>query len=238
MSAGSHEILGSEFALRHWNKQMASRYEIAKAFFDVLAASALLLVVLPIVLVALILVRLTSRGSPIYRQRRVGRNGSPFTILKIRSMHSNSETDGPTWAVPGDQRVTLVGRFLRRSHIDELPQLINVIRGEMSLIGPRPERPELIAQLERALPGYHLRHKVRPGISGLAQVLQAPDTDLASVSRKLKYDIHYVDRLSLFLDAKIAVATALLFLAIPGRRIAALLRFPFHEPDLSLLLSR
>ncbi len=125
--------------------------------------------------------------------------------------------------IPGDDRVTPIGRLLRCSHLDELPQLINVIRGEMSLIGPRPERPELIAQLERALPHYHLRHRIRPGISGLAQVLQAPDTDLESVSRKLKYDIYYVDRLSFSLDARIWIATCCFSWVFRGAAIAGLI---------------
>jgi lipopolysaccharide/colanic/teichoic acid biosynthesis glycosyltransferase len=189
----------------------------------------LFVVFLPVILVAMILVRVTSSGSPIYTQKRVGQNGLQFTIYKIRSMYVDSEVYGPRWSLPGDRRVTPIGQLLRWSHLDELPQLYNVIRGEMSLIGPRPERPELIAQLERALPHYHLRHTVRPGISGLAQVLQAPDTDLGSVGRKLKYDLHYVDRMSFFLDARIYLATILLFLGISGRSIAGMMRFPYEE---------
>lgn len=228
MSTASHEIYGSETASRLWDKSATSRYEPAKRVFELLLATILLVVLSPVILVALVLVRMTSPGPPIYRQKRVGQNGLHFTIYKIRSMYVESEVHGPRWCLPGDQRVTPVGRFLRWSHIDELPQLINVIRGEMSLIGPRPERPELIAQLEHALPHYHLRHLVRPGISGLAQVLQAPDTDLASVGRKLKYDIHYVDRMSFSLDARIYIATILLFLRIPSRSIARIMRFPYE----------
>lgn len=232
MSAASHEIRGSEVTFRAWEKPTVSRYELAKAVFDRVLATLLLIVFSPMILAAMLLVRLTSSGSPIYTQKRVGLNGLHFTLYKIRSMYVGSEADGPRWSLPGDRRVTPIGHLLRWSHFDELPQLINVIRGEMSLIGPRPERPELIAQLERVLPHYHHRHMVRPGISGLAQVLQAPDTDLASVGRKLKYDIHYVDRMSFFLDARIYVATLLLFLGIPGRMIAEMMGFPYEEPNL------
>lgn len=196
----------------------------------------LLVVLSPLILLALILVRATSSGSPIYSQRRVGQNGLHFTIYKIRSMYVDSEVHGPRWSLPGDQRVTPIGRFLRRSHLDELPQLINVIRGEMSLVGPRPERPELIAQLECALPHYRLRHRIRPGISGLAQVLQMPDTDLSSVRRKLKYDLHYVDSMNLLLDARIYIATILLFFGIPGRLIAGMMRFPYEQLDSELIV--
>jgi lipopolysaccharide/colanic/teichoic acid biosynthesis glycosyltransferase len=232
MSAASHEIHGSKVAFREWERPMVSRYESAKAIFDRLLATLLLVVLSPVILIALVLVRVTSSGSPIYTQRRVGQNGLHFTIYKIRSMYVDSEVNGPRWCIPGDKRVIPIGQFLRWSHLDELPQLINVIRGEMSLIGPRPERPELIAPLERALPHYRLRLMVRPGISGLAQVLQPPDTDLGSVRRKLKYDIHYVDHMSFFLDARIGIATMLLFLGIPGRWIAAMMRFPYEELDL------
>ena len=202
MFGGSREIQGSEVALSVCEGFPTNRYELAKTIFDRVLAIVLLIVLSPAIMLVMLLVRLTSRGSPIYSQQRVGQNGQHFTIYKIRSMYVDSEVDGPRWSLPGDDRVTPIGRLLRSSHFDELPQLINVIRGEMSLIGPRPERPELIAQLEHALPHYHLRHRIRPGISGLAQVLQAPDSDLASVGRKLKYDIYYVDRLSLMLDAR------------------------------------
>ncbi len=232
MSAASQEIHGSKVAFREWERPVASRYELAKAVFDVLFATVLLVVLSPVILIALVLVRFTSSGSPIYTQKRVGQNGLHFTIYKIRTMYQDSEIDGPRWCIRGDRRVTPIGRFLRWSHLDELPQLINMIRGEMSLIGPRPERPELVAQLERALPHYRLRLIIRPGISGLAQVLQAPVTDLGSVRRKLKYDIHYVDHMSVFLDARICIATILLLLGIPCKSIAGMMRFPYEELDL------
>ena len=151
----------------------------------------------------MLLVRLTSRGPAVYTQKRLGYNGRVFTIYKIRTMYLGSEPDGARWSLPGDPRVTPVGRFLRWSHLDELPQLLNVLRGEMSLIGPRPERPEIVAQLEKSLPEYRLRLLVRPGVTGLAQVLQPPDTDLNSVRRKLNFDMYYISRMSPWLDVRI-----------------------------------
>jgi lipopolysaccharide/colanic/teichoic acid biosynthesis glycosyltransferase len=232
MSAASHEIHGCDVTFREWERSAADRYESIKTYLDVFLAAVLLVMLSPLILAAMVLVRLTSKGSPIYKQKRLGENGFPFTIYKIRSMYLDSEVDGLKWSVPGDPRITPVGQLLRWTHIDELPQLINVIRGEMSLIGPRPERPELITQLERALPHYRVRLMVRPGLSGLAQVLQPPDTDVGSVGRKLKYDIYYVDQLSFLLDLRICIGTVLLFLGFPGRWIARLLRFPYERLDL------
>ncbi len=229
MIGGSPEIQGTEVSVRARERFEFDLYELTKTVADRVLALVLLVISSPVIVCSMFLVRLTSSGAPIYTQRRVGHNGRIFTIYKIRSMYVDSEVHGPRWSLPGDKRVTPIGRFLRWSHLDELPQLINVIRGEMSLIGPRPERPELIAQLERVLPNYHLRHRIRPGLSGLAQVLQAPDTDLESVSRKLKYDLYYVDRLSFSLDARIAIATAALFLGLSGATIAQVFSFPFEE---------
>jgi len=225
MTAASHNFNNCEAELHSPAHSELERYEHFKAHLDVFLANVLLVVLSPVILLALLLVRLTSRGPVIYTQQRLGLNAKPFTILKIRSMYLESEVDGPRWCTPGDKRVTPIGRFLRWSHIDELPQLINVRRGEMSLIGPRPERPEIVAKLERSLPHYRQRLSVRPGLTGLAQVLQPPDTDLASVRRKLNYDLFYVDEISLWLDLRISVGTALLFL-LPSSMIASLMGFP------------
>ncbi len=225
MSAASHEIHSYDVVLSDLERPV-ERYESIKSILDVCLAIVVLVVSSPIILLALVLMRVTSKGPAIYTQNRLGLNGTTFTMLKIRSMYLDSERDGPRWSLPGDPRVTLVGRFLRWSHIDELPQLINVIRGEMSLIGPRPERPEIVPQLERSLPHYRLRLLVRPGLTGLAQVLQAPDTDLGTVRRKLNYDIYYVDRMSFWLDLRICIGTILHLMSIPGKYIAPLLRFP------------
>jgi lipopolysaccharide/colanic/teichoic acid biosynthesis glycosyltransferase len=162
----------------------------------------------PLITTAAVLVKLTSRGPVFYSQVRLGLDGRPFRIYKIRSMRQDSEAKtGPCWSVKGDPRVTPVGRFLRWSHIDELPQMWNILVGDMSLIGPRPERPEMVPGLEQALPGYRRRLLVRPGLTGLAQVLLPPDTDLNSVRIKLAHDLCYLKRYSFGLDCRIFVAT-------------------------------
>jgi lipopolysaccharide/colanic/teichoic acid biosynthesis glycosyltransferase len=170
----------------------------------------LTVVALPIMALCAIAVKLASRGPAFYTQTRVGRHGQTFTIYKLRTMIHNCESlTGPRWCVPGDPRVTRLGWFLRVTHLDELPQLLNVLRGEMALVGPRPERPEFIPQLEKALPAYRQRMIVRPGVTGLAQVKLPPDTDLDSVRRKLAHDLYYIERLSLWLDLRLLAGTAL-----------------------------
>ncbi len=185
-------------------------YFVVRRVLDFSAAFVLTLIALPIVALAALAVRFTSRGPAFYTQTRTGRGGATFTIFKLRTMVDKCESlTGPRWTMPGDPRITPIGWFLRRSHIDELPQLLNVLKGEMSLIGPRPERPEFVAELEKALEGYHDRHAVLPGITGLAQVQLHPDTDLESVRRKLVCDRYFVEHVSMWLDGRIAVATVL-----------------------------
>lgn len=191
-------------------------YAAWKRTTDFLAALILFLFTLPITLAAMLAVKLTSRGPALYSQTRLGREGRPFTLYKIRSMSHNCEQrSGIRWCVPGDSRVTPVGRFLRKSKIDELPQLWNVLRGDMSLIGPRPERPEFLPDLEASLSGYRDRLLVRPGLSGLAQVQLPPDTDLNSVRRKLAYDLYYVRQASLVLDLRLMLGTLGYLLRLP-----------------------
>src|SRR5262245_38631483 len=177
---------------------------------DFSAALTLSLIALPIVVLAALAVRLTSRGPSFYTQTRTGRGGVTFTIYKLRTMVDKCESlTGPRWTMPGDPRITPLGWLLRRTHIDELPQLFNVLKGEMSLIGPRPERPEFVHELEASLENYQDRHVVLPGITGLAQVQLPPDTDLESVRRKLVCDRYFVQYLSAWLDCRICVATLL-----------------------------
>jgi len=192
-------------------------YVRCKTVVEFAAALILLVLAAPVILIAGLLVKLTSRGPVFYTQRRVGRHGRMFTIYKIRTMvHDCESLTGPRWAIPGDPRVIRVGQFLRRTHLDELPQLVNVLCGEMSLIGPRPERPEFLPALERALPRYPCRLNVRPGVTGLAQVMLDPDTDLNSVRRKLAHDLHYVEHLSFWLDLRILIRTALKTIGDPA----------------------
>lgn len=205
-------------------------YLAVKAFGDFVLASFLLVVTAPLVLAGMVLVKLTSAGPMLYSQTRLGRNGRPFTLYKIRTMtHQAESLTGARWCTPGDQRVTGVGRWLRKTHLDELPQLWNVLRGEMSLIGPRPERPEFVPQLEQAIPLYRERLQVRPGLTGLAQVQLPPDTDLNSVRAKLAYDLHYVRRVGPWLDVRIALATVLKIVGLPFRWIRAACGFPRFE---------
>lgn len=170
----------------------------------------LLIVALPVIAVAVLAVRATSRGAGIYTQTRLGRGGRHFTIYKVRTMRLDAEAGtGPVWATQNDPRVTLLGRILRKLHIDELPQLWNVVRGDMRLVGPRPERPEIAANLRLVIPGYDGRLAVKPGLTGLAQIHLPPDETVRSVRRKLGYDLAYVRGASAVVDARILVCTAL-----------------------------
>ena len=198
-----------------------------KVVADFVIALVLLVLAAPIILLTLILIKLTSPGPAIYSQTRLGRNGRHYRIYKVRTMVHNCENvTGPRWSTPGDSRITPVGRFLRRTHLDELPQLINVLKCEMSLVGPRPERPEFAVHLRDAVPYYQQRLVVRPGVTGLAQVQLPGDTDLDSVRRKLAYDLYYVQHLSPWLDFKIILSTGLKVLGVPFRRIRRCFRLP------------
>jgi lipopolysaccharide/colanic/teichoic acid biosynthesis glycosyltransferase len=184
-------------------------YSYGKVILDYLFAILLVIPATPIILVSMLVVKLTSRGPAIYTQVRLGKHGQPYHLHKIRTMVDGCERlTGPTWSVPGDPRVTRVGHFLRVTHLDELPQLFNVLRGEMSLVGPRPERPEIVPSLAMVIPSYHQRLLVKPGITGLAQVQLPADTDLDSVRRKLTYDVYYVRRFGLWLDLRLIACTA------------------------------
>jgi lipopolysaccharide/colanic/teichoic acid biosynthesis glycosyltransferase len=212
-----HFTMSSSSELSHSKTgRSAMRPPTWKSAFDFFLSCVLLVATAPIMLLAMALVRLTSRGGVIYAQERLGLGGSSFTIYKIRTMYDDCERlTGPRWSTPGDPRVTPIGRILRSTHIDELPQLVNILRGEMSLVGPRPERPMIVGQLERALPCYRQRLSIRPGVTGLAQVQLPPDTDLEGVRRKLAYDLYYIERGSLWLDVRLIVATALGILKVP-----------------------
>lgn len=202
-------------------------YLAGKATTDCILAALILAWTLPLIVLAMILTRLTSAGPVIFKQVRVGLGGRPFTIYKIRTMRADCEREtGPVWSSGRDPRVTPLGRFLRSTHLDELPQLVNVLRGEMSLVGPRPERPEFVAQLERAIPCYRDRLEVRPGLTGLAQLQLAPDTDLESVRRKLACDLYYIRRASPWLDLRILLSTSWSVSGIPFGVSRVLLGIP------------
>lgn len=205
-------------------------YFAYKRCVDVVIGLLLAILLLPVVLLTAILIVISSPGPAFYTQVRLGRFGKPFVIWKLRTMeHLCEENSGAKWSTNGDYRVTPLGRILRRLHIDEFPQLWNVLRGEMSLVGPRPERPEFFPVLSSAVPHYAQRLMVKPGVTGLAQVYLPPDEDVSGVRRKQLYDLFYIRHVGFTFDLRIIVATALQaigaphflvrpFCLLPGRR--------------------
>jgi sugar transferase (PEP-CTERM system associated) len=190
-----------------------------KRCMDIVLSAALMVVTAPLIIVVGALIGLEGGGSIIYRQERVGYGGRTFTAYKLRSMTRDAEKDGmPTWATANDSRVTKIGRFIRRTRIDELPQLLNVLKGEMSFVGPRPERPEFVAMLTEQIPFYAVRHSVRPGLTGWAQVRYSYGASVEQSVRKLEYDLYYVKNHSLFLDVLILLETIRVVLLGEGAR--------------------
>jgi len=184
------------------------RYRDAKPWFDRIGGATLLVIFAPVIGVCAFLVKLTSKGPAFYAQERVGQGGRIFKIIKLRSMHMDAETHtGPVWAEDDDPRVTCVGCVLRKMHLDELPQLINVVRGEMSLVGPRPERPYFVEQLKGRIPDYEKRFSVKPGITGLAQVRARADRNLRDVRRKIKLDAMYIRNMCWLVDFVVMLKT-------------------------------
>ena len=203
----------------------ASSYFGLKFVLDRVIGSIMLVLALPVIGMLIVLIRLTSRGPGVFQQLRVGKGGRVFMMYKLRSMRVDAEAaTGPTWSVNGaDPRVTRLGYWLRRLHLDELPQLINVARGEMSLVGPRPERPEFVHVLVGQIPGYLNRLTVAPGITGLAQINLPPDSDFDSVRRKLVLDLDYVRTATGWLDLRIVFCTTLRMVWIKGPLVTRLL---------------
>jgi exopolysaccharide biosynthesis polyprenyl glycosylphosphotransferase len=181
--------------------------EAAKRALDVMVSLVVLVVGLPLWLIVCLLIKLESPGPVLYVQERVGRDGRLFNIVKFRSMRANAEQEGPQWAGRKDPRVTHVGKILRQLHIDEIPQMLNVLTGDMSLIGPRPERPVFVKKLAKEIPLYLRRLKVRPGITGWAQVKHKYDDSVDDVKMKVKYDLFYIENMSLRMDFKIILST-------------------------------
>lgn len=191
----------------------------AKRAFDLIVSTLLLILCLPILLAAALFIWLESGLPVLYRQERVGQGGRAFTLYKLRSMRADAERDGgPRWAAAEDDRTTRVGRILRNFRIDELPQLINVLKGEMSFVGPRPERPVFVDQLVKQIPYYSLRYSVKPGITGWAQVRYAYGGSVDDAVEKLQYDLYYVKNHSLFMDVMILFATVEVVLWGKGAR--------------------
>lgn len=205
----------------------SSVYPALKQLGDLVGALLLLLPCFPVMMLAAVATKLTSPGPAFYWQTRLGRHGRPFRICKIRTMVHNAEAvTGAVWSQAHDPRVTPLGRFLRRSHIDEFPQLFQVIAGHMSLIGPRPERPEFVQRLQWDVPDYLERMQVKPGVTGLAQLVLPPDTELEDVRRKVQCDLYYIDHCSLWLDLTIGLHTAWLLIKSIAQTASAPFRLP------------
>lgn len=179
-----------------------------KRLFDIIASSALLLAASPVMFLTVVAILIESGFPILYRQERVGQAGRAFKVIKFRSMRTDAEVDGkPRWAVSNDDRVTRVGRLIRKLRIDELPQLFNVLKGDMSLVGPRPERPFFVDQLSEKIPYYAARHSIKPGVTGWAQVRYPYGASVEDAAQKLQYDLYYVKNHSLFLDLVIFLET-------------------------------
>ena len=189
-----------------------------KRALDVLISLVLLVPALPIMLLAAVIIRLESPGPVIYSQKRVGLHEREFTVYKFRSMRQDAEKDGAVWAQKNDNRVTPFGRFMRKVRIDELPQIWNILNGDMSFIGPRPERMTFVRQLEKHIPYYNLRHTVKPGLTGWAQVCYPYGASEDDARRKLEYDLYYIKNMSILLDIKIILKTIGVVLFPKGAR--------------------
>jgi len=185
---------------------------------DIAGSLLLLVLMLPLMLVVACLIKLESPGPVLYRQERVGLFGQVFILLKFRSMQIDAEADGPCWAAKQDHRVTRIGKLMRACRIDELPQLVNVLRGEMSLVGPRPERPHFTEKLALFIPDYHQRTHVLPGITGLAQVSYQYGASVEDARAKHTYDVYYLRNQTMLLDLRILLATVWVVLCGVGAR--------------------
>ncbi|TDR54747.1 exopolysaccharide biosynthesis polyprenyl glycosylphosphotransferase [Listeria rocourtiae] len=205
-----------EFRYSQMNaKKTSSMFQCMKRLFDLFFATTLLVLTSPVILVTVCAVKIESSGQIIYRQRRVGHRGNEFTIYKIRSMEENAEASGAKWAEKNDPRITKVGHFIRKTRIDELPQLWNVLKGEMSIIGPRPERPMFTKEFQVLYPKFTQRLVVKPGLTGWAQVNGGYDI---SPKEKLKLDLEYINSMSIKNEARILCKTIQVVLSGSGAR--------------------
>ncbi|MDA9101196.1 sugar transferase [Omnitrophica bacterium] len=194
-----------------WRKVVKRSLDIFLSVFGLIGFA-------PVMLVVAVAIKLSSKGPAVLKQTRVGLKGRCFSMYKFRSMRQDAEVQsGPVWAKENDPRVTLIGKFLRKSHLDELPQLINVLKGEMSFVGPRPERPYFVQEFRKAIPHYERRHCAKPGITGLAQVSRGYDQTIEDVRKKVRYDVLYIQKMCPFLDVKLIALTIGSILIRPGR---------------------
>jgi len=204
-------IFSQGFSITRWRSTV-------QRLFDLIVSSSMLIMASPIMLLTAIAVKLESPGPVLYRQERIGLYGAPFRVVKFRSMCQDAEQNGPVWAAENDSRITRCGAFIRKTRIDELPQLWNVLKGEMSLVGPRPERPMFVEELVKLIPFYGMRHDVKPGVTGWAQINYPYGSSVEDAMHKLEYDLYYVKHMSLALDAVIIFRTAKTVLFQSGAR--------------------
>jgi exopolysaccharide biosynthesis polyprenyl glycosylphosphotransferase len=211
------ELLHADYLLEKNQRQQASTpHQWLKRLLDVGVSSILLLLSLPIWLLTALAIKLESPGPVFFQQRRTGLFNQEFNILKFRSMCVDAEKDGARWASKNDSRVTRVGQFIRKTRIDELPQLLNVLKGEMSIVGPRPEREVFIHDLEKHIPFYRFRHTVKPGVTGLAQVRYTYGASVEDAMHKHRHDIYYIKHQNLWMDMRILLDTVRIVLTGQG----------------------
>jgi len=205
----THQIFGVPLMVLLQDHMPAWQAQV-KRLMDIVVSIMILVCAAPVWLVVALVIKLTSEGPAVYSQVRVGRNGKNYTMMKFRSMYIDAETrSGPQWATENDPRITPVGRFIRKTRLDEIPQFVNVLKGEMSLVGPRPERPFFVEQLKKEIPWYVRRIKMQPGITGWAQVKHKYDASIEDVKQKVLYDLYYFENMSIVLDIKIMLRTIL-----------------------------
>lgn len=208
----SYLIFGQGFAKDHMTM-------VSKRLLDVVAAAVGLVLSLPLALATALLIKLTSRGPVFFCQERTGQDGVPFKLIKFRTMRVDAEKEsGPVWAQKNDARVTPIGRFLRLSRLDEIPQFLNILAGQMSFVGPRPERPHFVEQLKQSIPFYPLRHTVKPGLTGWAQVRHPYGASIEDAQEKLRYDLYYIKNMGLLFDVSIMFRTIAVILRGSGAR--------------------
>ncbi len=179
-----------------------------KRLFDIVFSASVIIIGLPIWIIVALLVKITSKGPIFYSQQRVGKDGKLFMLRKFRSMVQNAEKDGPKWEISNDPRVTPYGKFMRKTHLDEIPQFLHILQGTMSLVGPRPERPFFVEKFQETIPNFSRRHKVRPGLTGYWQISYTELEETPEiVKKKLKYDLYYIENMSLRFDFEILLRT-------------------------------